>query len=320
MSDKKRINSFFELVPKSWSENEKYAAVILEGYSSSIWDDSEARTLALSSSKIADLVSKHPIIFRFMQIKSKNELLSSSFKSLYRNGQRTINFSPKMEELEPGSYVVFLSPVAKVEGGTADGLAREAVGLARGLLFMMEGHTVADQRMFGMTLQLGTVQQAAINSPTFENFLLPEEFSYSTSETVKLVSERLRHNNSREFKNRLAIALTFLGRAASEMDATVRFTNMWIALEVVAGGYGQIEKLITDITSDEGARQKLREIKGARDRLFHHGGRYALSQAQEQLICIAIAAELFRIHNVTDPKLQTHLKRLANLEIAGIQI
>jgi hypothetical protein len=212
----------------------------------------------------------------------------------------------------------FFSPALKsTGGGIAESAAKAAIRVARGALLLFGGHTMADQRLFGATLKLTDPPQPALSTPVVENYAFPNKFLFCSAESVELVSRRICHNPSPENRRRISLALTFLERASSEMDVTVRFTSMWIAMEVVAGGYGKIEKLIEQTTGDSKVRSHLKEIKVARDQLFHHGQRYTLSQEQEKLICAVIAAKIFRDHGVSDRVTQSYLHGLAQENISG---
>ncbi len=121
-------------------------------------------------------------------------------------------------------------------------------------------------------------------------------------------------------RRRMSTALTFIGRAAAEMDATVRFSHLWIAVEVAAGGFGRVEGMFDRIAADQAPRAKLKEIKDARVELFHQGRRYALSQDQERLMCAAIIAELLSWYGLQDDLMRAAVQELGASGASGIPL
>lgn len=308
MAEAAKINSWAALVPPSWAYGDAYSKALIIAYSSSLTFPSSMQALVCGAKGFLDSISQHPVEIAILQNHESAKFFSASAKSNYKNGSRQIDVKVTEEEITEGGYVCFLSPTLRVGVGFNEGIARNAIELARGMFFMLAGHTAADQKAFEASVDLTKPDRLSASSDIVETFAMPDMFCFSALESMAQLSERVQFNHAGEFRQRVSVALTFLGRATSEMDSTIRFSSMWIALEVVAGGYGKVEKLLSTLAGSNDVKKQLGEIKRARDNLFHHGQRYNLSQEQERLICAAIASEIFRVHGINDGKLQSYFK------------
>jgi hypothetical protein len=318
VAEKKQLKGWRDILPLDWVEEGKYSDLIVEGYSSSLRPAQQEVLLAAKG--VIKKICEHRLGICFVHFSDSNNLQSGQLLSLYQDGNRLIQFNIEERKIPPGDYVLLFSPALKLSYGTQEGIARNALAVGRGLLMMLAGHTAAEQLVFTFRIPIDAPDKIGFASPATENFLLADQFSFCSVESVRLLSDRILHHLPSEIQRRFETALIFLSRATSEMDATVRFTSFWIALEVVAGGYGQVIRLTERISNSASLRAKLNEIKDARDGLFHYGRRYALSQAQERIICALILGELFLRYEIADPKLAECLSSLSTQQISGMKI
>jgi hypothetical protein len=95
---------------------------------------------------------------------------------------------------------------------------------------------------------------------------------------------------------------------------------LWIALEVVAGGFGKVAQLSERLIGSDAATPMLEDIKEARRKLFHEGRRYALSQDQERLICALIIAAPLNWFGISDKDLVRAIDELGRRRTPGHQL
>ncbi len=313
-----RMNSWTDILPSEWLESANFGDIVLEGYASSLSSGSKARTVALEAKELLQNVSSHPVTFSFVSFDEPNNIGDGNVSITYLDGQRIVDFQLGERKIPKGDYVVIGSPELRIhDGGANAGIATNALNAARGLLMSLAGHTAAEQLAFTFRLNKSTNDRLSYTSRIIENFRPSDEFLFCTMESIRELAKRTGTHLTPDHRRRFETSLIFLGRAAGEMDATVRFTHMWIALEVVAGGYGKIDALLTRVSSGALLKQKLKQIKSARDGLFHHGRRFGLAEGQERLICAAILSEFLHHYRVVDPALQTYLAETALMEMQG---
>ncbi len=306
------LTAFSDLVPLEWRDPAVYAEVIVEIYSSGAAYGSVAQALAESARALIRAIDSHPVTWNFIRFTAEQPVPSVSAFSLYSDGERHIEAHWGPEAVIPiGDYVVFASPLQRLNGGgTLQADATRALGAARGALMALAGHTAAEQLVFRAMPSIEKLDHLTQTAGLTENYASAEDFTYCTPESVAQLAARLATHIDPVRRRRFLTALTFIGRAGAEMDATVRFSHLWIAVEVAAGGYGKVEGMVSKLTKSEAVRGKLAEIKEARRQLFHEGRRYTLSQDQERLMCAAVVAQLFLWFGVVDAKLSEVIESL----------
>jgi hypothetical protein len=301
------IGSWNALVPQEWRKLEYAAEAIIEVYSSALGRGSAEQLLASSALQALKQSEPRPLAYEFIKLEKECQVPSGSMMSCYRAGQRQLFFKVEQATVPPGDYLVLISLTnALPDGGTGEGPSRDLIARARGLLLGVLGHTATDQKVASFRVDIQQDDRTSYSSPAVENYEPASKFRNCSPESLQLLSERFPHLSS-ELQGRLNLALTLLGSAASEMDGSVRFTNMWIALETAAGGYGKVLKVMQTLCGPAASHRAFEPIKTARDNLFHHGKRYYLSQDQEKFLCAAVVAITFSSANISDPGLKSYL-------------
>jgi hypothetical protein len=318
-AERRPINAFSDLIPPEWRDPADYAAVILEFYSSGIALESPVRKLTEYARSVVRSVCSHPVTWHYLRFTQDQPVSSLTARSVYSEGERSIIAHYGEDVIPVGDYIVFASPVLRAEnGGTAEAEPTHALRAARGALMALGGHMAAEQLILRTMPSTEKLDHMTRTAGPFENYEPPEMFAYCGPESIAQLGAKMAIHMDPEHRQRLSTALAFVGRAATEMDSTVRFSHLWIALEVAAGGYGKLNVMFQKIATEEGARTKLADIKGARDQLFHHGRRYSLSQDQERLMCAAIIAQLLSWFGVKDEKLSAVIDELGKSGASGL--
>ena len=198
--------------------------------------------------------------------------------------------------LQPGDYVCILSPVPKkADGGMSEGSPRHAIQALAGFMTACVGDGVAPDRV--IELDLLQPDKVSFVSPVLRMFELPR-LDYLDANGLADLVVRMKQHVSPDFKKKMETALGFLGAASETLDATIRFTCLWIALEVSAGTKG---KALAALNAASGNRLKeqCKRLKDQRDQLHHKGERYQLSPHEETLIRAAILSVIEQQYNMS---------------------
>ncbi|MDB5498843.1 MAG: hypothetical protein JWP28_2874 [Phenylobacterium sp.] len=319
--EKKQITKLSDLVPVEWIDPTRHGGIIMDFYSSALARGSPGQELVDSARGLAASICPHPLVWHFMRFEQEQPVTSSVTYSIYSEGSRTLDLRLNKGVIPVGDYVVFVTPVRLTEeGGTADGEANHALNVARGVLTALAGHSAAQQLVLRTSPRIDKLDFMTQSAGIFENFAPPEAFAFCLPDTIATLSRKAATHAHPERQRRFATALSFVGRAAAEMDATVRFSHLWIALEVSAGGFGKVDALVKRMVQADGAVRMLKEIKEARRQLFHEGRRYALSQDEERLICAVVIATPLFWYGVTDERLSAAIGEIGRLGKSGIAL
>jgi hypothetical protein len=315
------IAGFSDFVPPEWINPSVYAKVIIEFYSSGLGRLSLGRELSESARNVVSAITPHPITWAFAIFSLDIPFPSMIMYSTYKDQDRYIEGRLANGVIPAGDYVVLTSPVRHGEDGqTIEGEATNALSVARGALVALAGHMAAEQLILRTSPTIDKLDHITGTAGITESYMPPDAFAFCEPQNIVELGLRMATHMHLEHRRRFATALSFIGRAAAEMDATVRFSHLWIALEVAAGGSGQIRRLFNKITQAEEVGHKLDEIKEARRQLFHEGRRYALSQDQERLICAAVMTQFFSWFGISDKKLSETILTLGASGRSGFSL
>lgn len=135
MLEIKPLTSFLDLVPGKWKENETYCAAKLEAYSSALGGPEEMSSFIATAQDIVLQLSDHPVRLVPVTFSGENEVNSASISSIYGEAGRQIYLVANKQKIQPGNYLIFVSPIIKVATGTKEGPANDAIKLSRGLIF-----------------------------------------------------------------------------------------------------------------------------------------------------------------------------------------
>jgi hypothetical protein len=307
-----------DFVPEAWVDPVAYASVILDFYSSALGRGSKARELSEDAHALVSALCAHPVTFGHVRFGQEVPVISLTAYSVYSDGERSIEARSGKEAIPVGDYVLIASPVRRNEkGDTVEGEARHALSIARGVLVSLCGHMAAEQLILSTRPAIEALDNMVRTAGLSENYEPPDIFAFCQPDTVAELGRRMALHIDVERRRRYSTALSFIGRAAAEMDATVRFSHLWIALEVIAGGSG-VELMLDSVANSGGARSKLAEIKEARRQLFHYGRRYFLSQDQERLICAAVIWQMLSWYNLKDESLTAAVEQLGRDGQSGL--
>ena len=197
-------------------------------------------------------------------LSERNTISDPSFYSLYDNGVEEVFTRYWRKKLPTGDFVVLMAPVRRQEdGGTRDGDAQVAVAVARGVLMAFAGHSAADQLVFRQMPTFGSLDHTTRSTGPIEVFASPDQFAFVRPESLSVLMNRLSHHISPEHRRRYVAAFTFLGRATAKWTQPYVSAICGLRLRWSLAVMARSRRWLEELTSTDGPRRKLREIKGS---------------------------------------------------------
>ena len=291
--------SYYSLIPQDWISDGSFNTVVLRCYSSSVsgsTDHSEFIYEALDALK--------PILAgRFYVACAKTEMaethISAKAHLMFHDGNPIMHTELGQTTLKPGEYIFLLLPLEVQGGAQNEEYIIRRTEFTRGIFTALFGHTGMLELMFEQRYELDKPDQVSSVSPVVENHILPDHWRAFNKESLMTLKENA-INLEHDLKNRFESSLSFIGRTVNELDSVIRFSHIWIALEIAGGGNKGAKDFLNGL-HDNFAHEAKRFID-MRNALFHHGQRPAFDQADERFLCACVMALNLKNVGIADPK------------------
>lgn len=291
---KKQISTFLDLIPAPWKTRDEYQRAIMCFFPSAIYQWEGSLENALQLKKIVEAISSHPVGFNPITLAHDNELPFPRAFIGYKEGTPFLGSKLEKAVFPAGDYLAIFSPIPIQN----EGEAREAIAVCRGILTAGLGHAIAEKAIGETHIHLHD-DKTSYASEVVERFLPPKDHVFFQTSSARELGDRILRHIPEELRRRLRTAFLFIGTAAGVTDPTVRFANLWIALEVACGSSGKATAALAAIAGPS-LDQACRTIRNARHDLFHKGQEYILSRDEERLMKAAIFHSVAEFYNVAE--------------------
>lgn len=204
----------------------------------------------------------------------------------------------KKVHIHNGNYLLLLVPMFLDDQQSDESEVVRRAEWARGLLTSVFGHTAMQTNVFNQRYSTKNSDVVEFASPILQTNLQPSEWYVFGAESFDALGPAIGSEIDRDLRRRIETALQFIGRAASDIDPVIRFSHIWIALEIVAGGHAAAKNFLNSLPNFRGEAKKLIDMRNA---LFHHGVRSHQIQLEEKLLTACVLAMIFQNFGIADP-------------------
>lgn len=300
--------TFFDLVPSAWFDDGAYANVKVVLFASSVAGNVELASAYAALTKCAQAIERHPVSITGIILEGADPIPSVTYSVTYPNGGRTCNAEINSITPPPGGYFLVASPHLKAGDGVNEGDAERAIAVARAFLALTFGHTSVEERTIIFVLETDQ-QKISAASPVLEMHLAAQDFRFLPDQILYQLADRSEYLSTLA-KERIALAMTFASRAVNELDQVIRFSHLWMALEVSTGG--KPARSLKRLQGSQTLTGVLKALEATRNELFHKGIRRQIPQMVERIMFLAIAAEFLSLTGATDSEIHDLYIGLSN--------
>lgn len=302
---KQIAGSWVDFVPLAWRENDAYAAARIELHASN-FEGTGDEGLFLQAAQAAKELGSHSIGIAFANFTDPLKFADPKMLLAYNEGQLAMNVKLDERVLPPGGYVLLSSPTLKSADGENVSAAIDTCMACVGYLCAVLGPSIAHQFSHVFSIDLRDTTKFHGFSEAIENHASPANFVYTTPDSHSLLAEYLRNEQDIDFKRRVELAFLFIGRAQRSIESTLRFFDLWTALEVLFGGYRALAAEINKANKSPEWQQRMRMIKDKRTDLVHNGKRLAISQKDERFLVSTLLRQVFRHYGIIDTAMDAY--------------
>lgn len=277
-----KLTRFDDLVPYEWrNEYDKVFFSLQSSWQISLSD----RTALFSAIRLAQSISSHPVAAHPIEIDAPTKRQEVRIQLSYGEAGPTIGAHIEDIELLSGSYLIVLSPLARLEiEGSREVEARNASYAVTGILGSLFGHSIAHSIEWEFILNLKDGRISNASNPII-SARPPDSFSYCSTSSLEALTSILRQQ---EKTGSYELAFSLAGRGLQATDPKVRFFDLWSALEILSGGDRALRRSID--TSKRGTqwRSDMLLLKIMRDKLVHHAAIPQLDGRLERVLVMTI--------------------------------
>lgn len=278
--------SYFSVIPQDWIDDGSIKTVVVRCYASVLADDPKLADYATQVLRSFQTIIPGKSSTLFAKTENDEPVLSFEMTMAFRDGQVVVSAVQKAALVLAGGYIFLISPLSVDGGHTDESLVNRRADYTRGLLTVVFGHMAMLKPVFEHRYELHSPDKVSYVTPVVENHIPPASWFTFSNDTLINANEAVAAGDS-EFIDRLELSLSFIGRAANELDQVVRFSHVWIALEIAAGGHAAAKNFLNGI---EGFAHEAKRFADLRNSLFHHGKRFLFDQHDERLLCACVLA------------------------------
>jgi len=311
MADEQSLQntSFFSLIPQEWIDDRSFNTAVVRCYASAIADDPGLADIAATALRSFQAMIPGRSLAFLGTIKEDQQVLSFEMRPAFRDGTVHLSVGQKTVSVLAGGYVFLVSPLSVSDDRTDEDLINRRTDFIRGLLTGIFGHMAMLKLVFEHRYELGSPDKVSCVSTSFENHISPANWIAFSNNELIYAGVSVAAGES-EFRDRLELSLSFIGRAANELDHVIRFSHIWIALEIAAGGHAAAKNFLNGLHNFAHEAKRFADIRNG---LFHHGRRPVFDQNDERLLCTCVIArnlQNFGIQHASFSQLVTdHLAR-----------
>lgn len=303
--EKQIAESWDDFVPRSWRENDAYATVRIELHASN-FAGTDDEGLLLHAARAAQELGSHSIGIGFASFTEPLKFADPKMLLAYSEGQLAVNVKLEERIIPPGDYVLVSSPTLKSVDGENVSAAIDTGMACVGYLCAVLGPSIAHQLSHVFSIDLRDTTRFHGFSNVVENHASPAMFVYTIPDSHSLLAEYLRAEQDVDFKRRVELSFLFIGRAQRSIESTLRFFDIWTALEVLFGGYRALAGEINKASKTPGWQKRMRIIKDKRTDLVHSGQRSAISQKDERFLVTTLLRQVFRHYGISDTAMDAY--------------
>ncbi|MCJ2092437.1 hypothetical protein MKK67_07995 [Methylobacterium sp. J-072] len=287
-------SSYYKLIPLEWLSDATIVGAVVRGYSSGIaeFPDLYEPAIAAVKSLIVPLGGKFAMCFRAIA-KQEPQLIFEEVVTFHGEEIKT-NLNVRQGVVPAGHYAFLILPICNEN---EDYIRRRADSI-RGLLTLVAGHTAMLDLVFEQRFDLSKPDQISRVSKVVENHVHPNTWRIFSTDTLQAAKEAF-ENCPTEIRSRAELAFGFIARSTNVIDQSSRYANIWIALEIAAGGNSALKKFLNSL--DPAFAKEAKRFIDTRNNLFHEGRHPTVNQTDERFLCACVVALILRQIGITDP-------------------